>query len=79
MEEYLVPLFTCISFAAEKHKSQKRKDPTGTPYINHPLGVAKILVTEAGITELNVIMAAILHDTVEDTETTYEEVFAVHV
>ena len=34
------------NFAADKHRDQKRKDPSGTPYINHPIGVANILTSE---------------------------------
>lgn len=59
-------------FAAEKHRHQRRKDHAATPYINHPLGVAKILC-EAGIEDVDVLVAALLHDTVEDTETTPSE------
>ncbi|XP_076061734.1 metazoan SpoT homolog-1 [Oratosquilla oratoria] len=66
----------CANFAAIKHKDQKRKDPEGTPYINHPIGVAFLLV-EAGVTDPSVIQAALLHDTVEDTETTNEELMGV--
>ena len=36
-------VISAANFAAIKHKTQKRKDPEGTPYINHPLGVAHIL------------------------------------
>ncbi|XP_020382987.1 guanosine-3',5'-bis(diphosphate) 3'-pyrophosphohydrolase MESH1 [Rhincodon typus] len=61
-------------FAANKHKNQRRKDPEGTPYINHPLGVARILAHEAGITDVVVLQAALLHDTVEDTDTTFMEI-----
>jgi len=68
-------VISAANFAAIKHKTQKRKDPEGTPYINHPLGVAHIL-TQAGITDSEVIIAAILHDTVEDTDTSLEEVEA---
>lgn len=58
-------------FAAEKHKFQRRK-ADDSPYINHPLGVAHIL-EETGVHDTNVLIAAILHDTVEDTDTTLEE------
>ena len=34
------------NFAAERHRDQRRKDPQGTPYINHPIGVAHILANE---------------------------------
>jgi guanosine-3',5'-bis(diphosphate) 3'-pyrophosphohydrolase len=67
-------LIECVSFAAIKHKNQKRKDPEQTPYINHPIGVATILAREAMVEDLCVLQAAVLHDTVEDTETTYQEV-----
>lgn len=67
-------LTSTINFAAEKHKDQRRKDPEQTPYINHPIGVANILTEEANISDLIVIQAAILHDTVEDTDTSLEEI-----
>ena len=60
------------NFAAIAHKSQKRKDPQGTPYINHPIGVCQLLC-EAGITDLIVLQGALLHDTIEDTNVTFEE------
>ncbi|XP_060064913.1 guanosine-3',5'-bis(diphosphate) 3'-pyrophosphohydrolase MESH1-like [Ylistrum balloti] len=66
-------LIRCIDFAAVKHKDQRRKDEEQTPYINHPIGVAKILTDEAGITDIAVIQAALLHDTVEDTDTSFDE------
>lgn len=64
----------CINFAAIKHRDQRRKDPEKTPYINHPIGVANILAEEGGIDDLEVLMAAVLHDTVEDTDTSFEEI-----
>ncbi|NP_001405842.1 guanosine-3',5'-bis(diphosphate) 3'-pyrophosphohydrolase MESH1 isoform 3 [Mus musculus] len=67
-------LLEAADFAAHKHRQQRRKDPEGTPYINHPIGVARILTHEAGITDIVVLQAALLHDTVEDTDTTLDEV-----
>ncbi|XP_076792711.1 guanosine-3',5'-bis(diphosphate) 3'-pyrophosphohydrolase MESH1 isoform X2 [Arvicanthis niloticus] len=67
-------LLEAADFAAQKHRQQRRKDPEGTPYINHPIGVARILTHEAGITDIAVLQAALLHDTVEDTDTTLDEV-----
>ncbi|XP_042911775.1 guanosine-3',5'-bis(diphosphate) 3'-pyrophosphohydrolase MESH1 [Parasteatoda tepidariorum] len=67
-------LIKASNFAAIKHKSQKRKDVEGTPYINHPIGVANILVEEGEIYDIDVLQAALLHDTVEDTDTTFEEI-----
>lgn len=57
-------------FAAAKHASQKRKF-TGEPYIVHPLAVGE-LVASIGASE-TMVAAAILHDTLEDTETSYAE------
>ncbi|XP_054243704.1 guanosine-3',5'-bis(diphosphate) 3'-pyrophosphohydrolase MESH1 [Indicator indicator] len=67
-------LLEAVDFAARKHKGQRRKDPEGTPYINHPIGVARILAHEAGVTDIVVLQAALLHDTVEDTDTTLAEI-----
>jgi len=64
------------NFAAFKHRNQRRKDADASPYINHPLALANVLSNEAGITDSAVICAALLHDTIEDTETTLEELQA---
>ncbi|CAL8364453.1 unnamed protein product [Gadus morhua 'NCC'] len=66
-------LLETVNFAAEKHRSQRRKDVEGTPYINHPIGVARILSHEGGIVDIEVLQAALLHDTVEDTDTSIAE------
>ncbi|KAI9221543.1 HD-domain/PDEase-like protein [Blastocladiella britannica] len=66
-------LLAAAHFAAVKHRFQKRKDGGSTPYINHPLGVAALLANEAHVDKLPVLMAAILHDTVEDTDTSHDE------
>ena len=63
-----------LSFAAHKHRAQRRKDSDQTPYINHPITVANILLNEAGVTDEAVLIAALLHDTVEDTDTTFDEI-----
>lgn len=66
-------LLEAISFAATKHKDQRRKGANAEPYINHPIAVAK-LITDVGIVyDVDILQAAILHDTIEDTETTQEE------
>jgi len=67
-------IIKCVNFAADKHRQQRRKDHEKTPYINHPIGVAFILTEEAGIFDVATIQAALLHDTVEDTNTTFEEI-----
>ncbi|XP_011448343.3 guanosine-3',5'-bis(diphosphate) 3'-pyrophosphohydrolase MESH1 [Magallana gigas] len=73
----VLEIIKCSNFAAIKHKDQRRKDEEKTPYINHPIGVANILTEEAGIADVAVIQAALLHDTVEDTDTTFEEIQAL--
>ena len=60
-------------FAGEKHRNQRRGDVESTPYINHPLELAVILTEEAKISDVNILCAALLHDTIEDTETTHKE------
>ena len=66
-------LITAIAFAADKHRNQRRKDPEGSPYINHPIALANLLLNEAGIEDQRVLVAAVLHDTIEDTKTTEQE------
>jgi len=67
-------LLKALSFAADKHRFQTRKDSAGTPYINHPINVALTLAQTGRETDMNLLVAAILHDTIEDTETTPEEI-----
>jgi guanosine-3',5'-bis(diphosphate) 3'-pyrophosphohydrolase len=62
-------------FAARKHAMQRRKDPERTPYVNHVIGVATSLAC-AGVMETDVLVAALLHDTVEDTECSVGEIAA---
>ncbi len=71
--EDLPLLVRALAFAAGKHRDQRRKDLEASPYINHPIALADVLVNEAGVTDAEVIAAALLHDTMEDTETTAEE------
>lgn len=66
-------LLRAVTFAAEKHKSQLRKNAEATPYINHPLAVAELLAREGHVDDISVLVAAVLHDTLEDTKTTREE------
>jgi guanosine-3',5'-bis(diphosphate) 3'-pyrophosphohydrolase len=62
-----------VAFAADKHRNQRRKDADASPYINHPIALANVLANEGGITNKDVLCAAMLHDTIEDTETTEAE------
>lgn len=60
-------------FAARKHRQQRRKGAEQDPYINHPLELLNMLANDAGIDDPVVLLGALLHDTVEDTDTTFEE------
>jgi guanosine-3',5'-bis(diphosphate) 3'-pyrophosphohydrolase len=66
-------LVKATNFAAIAHKNQMRKDGK-TPYINHPIGVTNILIELANVFDINVLTAALLHDTVEDTDTTIDDI-----
>jgi guanosine-3',5'-bis(diphosphate) 3'-pyrophosphohydrolase len=66
-------LIGALAFAADKHRNQRRKDAEASPYINHPIMLAKILSVEGGVEDGLVLCAAVLHDTIEDTETSYAE------
>ncbi len=70
----LTKLLQAASFAAQKHSFQKRKGDDAAPYINHPLEVANLLANVGGIEDCDVLIAAVLHDTIEDTKTTPEEI-----
>lgn len=67
-------LLQAVEFAAHKHRDQRRKDIDASPYINHPIQVAEMIVRVGGVDDTATLMAAILHDTVEDTEATAEEI-----
>lgn len=68
-------ILKAAAFAAEKHRDQRRKDPEASPYINHPIALANLLASQ-GVTTPDVLCAALLHDTIEDTETTAAELEA---
>src|SRR4051794_22452479 len=73
MKGELALLLKALAFAAHKHRDQRRKDAEASPYINHPISLADVLVNEGGVVDHEVLCAALLHDTVEDTATTHEE------
>ena len=66
-------LLAAASFAAEKHRDQRRKDTGTSPYIVHPVEVANALAGVGGVTDPDILVAALLHDTIEDTATTPAE------
>jgi len=66
-------LIRAIDFAAERHRHQRRKDKRESPYINHPIALLQVLSVEASVHDVDVLIGAVLHDTLEDTETTARE------
>jgi GTP diphosphokinase / guanosine-3',5'-bis(diphosphate) 3'-diphosphatase len=62
-----------LSFAAKKHRDQRRKDVFSTPYINHPIALVDVLLETGQVRDSVPLCAAALHDTIEDTDTTLEE------
>jgi len=77
MSSDLTLIIKAVNFAAAKHRGQSRKDEENTPYINHPISLANLLVHEGGVTDINIIMTALLHDTIEDTDATADEIEAL--
>ena len=76
MDESTGSLLKALRFAAEKHNDQRRKDAKASPYINHPIQVAEILWRVGDVRDTTLLVASLLHDTIEDTETTPEEIEA---
>jgi guanosine-3',5'-bis(diphosphate) 3'-pyrophosphohydrolase len=69
-------IMQAADFAARRHASQRRKGMTAEPYVNHLLEVAALLAEATGGSDAALIAAALLHDTLEDTATEYEELDA---
>ena len=70
----LKSLLRAASFSARKHTGQKRKGERGEPYINHPLEVSNLIANVGGVEDYDILIAAILHDTVEDCGVKPEEI-----
>lgn len=69
----LSEVFEALKFAAYKHRRQKRQGVVGIPYINHPIEVANLLIKEIEEPSPDLIIAALLHDVVEDTRTKFSD------
>lgn len=76
MSDQVLTILRAADFAARRHKTQRRKGIGREPYINHPLEVALLVATLGGISDPEVLAAAILHDTIEDTDTLPDEIKA---
>ena len=72
----VVALLDALEFAADKHRKQTRHDVDDSPYVNHLIAVARVLAAEGGVDDEAALLAAVLHDTVEDTDTTFEQLDA---
>jgi GTP diphosphokinase / guanosine-3',5'-bis(diphosphate) 3'-diphosphatase len=77
MKGGLALLLKALAFAAHKHRDQRRKDRQASPYINHPIALAEVLRLEGRVADVEILAAALLHDTIEDTRTTFEELKAI--
>ena len=69
-------IIKALAFAAHKHRNQRRKDIDASPYINHPISLADLLHHKGDVDDVVVIVGALLHDTIEDTDTTPAELTA---
>jgi guanosine-3',5'-bis(diphosphate) 3'-pyrophosphohydrolase len=79
LREHLDPgtvarLHQAVDFAAAHHGDQRR--PGGAPYMEHPLEALEVLVRGAEVTDPDILCAAVLHDVVEDTSGSLEEISA---
>jgi (p)ppGpp synthase/HD superfamily hydrolase len=66
-------LIDALHFAAQRHRDQRRKDTAASPYVNHLIEVLHLLWQQGDIRDEAILAAGLLHDTVEDTETSPEE------
>lgn len=63
-----------LDFAAERHSAQRRKGPDAAPYVNHLIEVATLVANVGQVDDVEVLIAAVLHDVLEDTPTSADEV-----
>ncbi len=73
-ESQFALFLSAVKFSAHKHRDQRRKGTDASPYINHPITVAEMLWSVGKVRDMNTLVAAILHDTIEDTDTKPEEI-----
>ena len=76
MEPSIEEFIEALAYSAEQHRNQRRKDVDASPYINHPIALARVLSVEGGVHERVPLLAALLHDTVEDTDSTEADLAA---
>ena len=73
-EESISQLLKSLRFSADKHRNQRRKDEQASPYINHPIEVVDTLWRVGQVRQMPTLVAAVLHDTIEDTSATPDEI-----
>ena len=73
-ESLMKHLLKAAHFAAQRHSKQRRKNADASPHINHPIEVAMHLSRVGSIDDEDILIAALLHNTIEDTQTTKEEI-----
>ena len=66
-------IFAAAMFAAQKHAAQRRKGAAAEPYVNHLIEVAQLIAGSSEQLDTNLVMAGLLHDTIEDTGTSAAE------
>jgi guanosine-3',5'-bis(diphosphate) 3'-pyrophosphohydrolase len=69
-ESDLEAVLKAVRFSADRHRAQRRKGAADIPYVNHPIEVAEVIWRVGGVRDVAVIVAALLHDTLEDTDAT---------
>lgn len=77
MHNDLALFLKAVNFSADKHRNQRRKGEPASPYVNHPIEVANVLWTIGEVYDVTTIVAALLHDTLEDTDTTAPEIRSI--
>jgi guanosine-3',5'-bis(diphosphate) 3'-pyrophosphohydrolase len=73
MSDELIRLTRAFDFAARWHTDQRRKGVKAEPYINHLAEVALLVSESTDGADANLVLAAVLHDTIEDTEATFDD------
>jgi len=75
-ESDIAAVLRALAFAADRHRDQRRKGAGAPPFINHAIEVAELLARVGGVDDPVTLQAAVLHDTLEDTDTSYDEIAA---
>ncbi len=74
MNTHILQVTQAMDFAANAHAHQRRKGSQSEPYVNHVTDVARILAEATGGEDIVLIIAALLHDTIEDQEVSHEQI-----